>query len=169
MFYLKSLYQELVIATIEFLPNFISGIFIFLLFYAGYVIAGKLFDKILSPKDSSHLHVIHLLKKTTRVFLITFGLITMLGTWGIDVRAVIAGLGLTGVALGIALKDIIASLLAGVIIMIYKPFTIGDDIEALGVEGRVSLIDLRYTTIESNNRKHLIPNSKILSEKVTIL
>lgn len=168
-FYFKSLYQEIVLATIEFLPEFLSGLFIFALFYTAYLLAGKIFDRIFTKGDAGHKNVTSFLKKSARIALITFGFITMLGTWGIDIRAIIAGLGLTGFALGFALKDSLASILAGILSMVYKPFKVGDNISTCGVEGKVISIDMRYTTLEAESGiKHLVPNSKLLSERVTL-
>lgn len=96
-------------------------------------------------------------------------IITVLGTWGVDISALIAGLGLTGFALGFALKDVLASCIAGILILFYRPFQLNSKITVMGVEGTVIDIDLRYTTLQNKNEKHLIPNSKLISEKITIL
>jgi small conductance mechanosensitive channel len=168
-FVLQSIYQEALGATIDFMPEFVSGIFVFLIFYTAYLASGVIFNKILHRETHGKRSIIRFLKKFTRVSLIVVGIITMLGTWGVDISAIVAGLGLTGFALGFALKDVLSSLLAGIIIMVYKPFNIGGEINVCGVEGKVAGIDLRYTILESHGQRHLVPNSKILSEKVTIL
>ncbi|PIR39622.1 MAG: mechanosensitive ion channel [Alphaproteobacteria bacterium CG11_big_fil_rev_8_21_14_0_20_39_49] len=167
-FYLSSLYQEMLGATIMFWPQFISGLLIFLLFCVLYIATGVIFKRLINGRESSRQHSVKFLKKFIRLFLIIFGFITMLGTWGIDISAIVAGLGLTGFALGFALKDALSSVLAGIMIHVYKPFEVGDTISTCGSEGVVSSIDLRYTTIESNGVRHLIPNSKLISEKVLI-
>jgi len=166
--YFFSLYQELVISTIDFLPTLISGLIIFILFYIAFRICGNIFDRLAKKSDKGWNSVLPLLKSTTRITLLTVGLITMLGTWGVDVSAIIAGLGITGFALGFALKDALASLLAGTLILIYRPFRVGDTIDTCGVSGIVFAIDMRYTTIDDNGIRHLVPNSKLLSEKVSI-
>ena len=156
-------------ATILFWPQFVSGLLIFILFLVLYVVAGFIFRRLLSGKEGSRHSVVKFLQKFTRGFLFIFGFITMLGTWGIDISAIVAGLGLTGFALGFALRDALSSILAGIMVLVYKPFKVGDVIITCGSEGQVKEIDLRYTTIESNGSKHLIPNSKLISEKVTVL
>ena len=50
------------------------------------------------------------------------GVITALGTIGVDVTGLVAGFGLTGFAVGFAMKDALANLLAGVMILLYRPF-----------------------------------------------
>jgi len=109
-----------------------------------------------------------LMIKTTKIVIIVFGLITALGTMGVNVSALVAGLGLTGFALGFAFKDTIANLLSGVLILIYKPFNVGNRIVVSGYEGDVISIDLRYTCLMRNNEKILIPNSKIFTEAIKI-
>ena len=94
-----------------------------------------------------------LLARTSGITLIIFGFITALGTLGIDVSALVAGLGLTGFALGFALKDTISNLLSGILILLYKPFKIGNHISISGYEGVVVSIDLRYTELDSDGSK----------------
>ena len=110
-----------------------------------------------------------LLARSTKLVLIFFGMVTALGTLGIDITALVAGLGLTGFALGFALKDTISNLLAGVLLMIYRPFDINDRVQIGGHEGRVNTIDLRYTTLMDEDKKILIPNSMIFTNTVTVL
>ena len=106
--------------------------------------------------------------RTSRVALIAFGFVTVLGTLGINVSAIVAGLGLTGFALGFALKDTISNLLSGVLILLYRPFEIGNSIKISGYEGIVISIDLRYTELESEGNKVLIPNSKLFTDPITV-
>jgi len=110
----------------------------------------------------------HLFARTSRVALIIIGVITALGTIGIDVSALVAGLGLTGFALGFALKDTISNLLSGVLILLYRPFKVGDTIKISGNEGKVIAIDLRYTRLEADDSNTLIPNSKLFTDPVTV-
>ena len=69
-----------------------------------------------------------LLARAAKIALITLGAVTALGNLGVDVSALVAGLGLTGFALGFALRDTISNLLAGVLILLYSPFEIGNRI-----------------------------------------
>ncbi len=110
-----------------------------------------------------------LLARTSSVTLTIFGFVTALGTLGIDVSAIVAGLGLTGFALGFALKDTISNLLSGVLILLYRPFEKGNRIKISGYEGVVISIDLRYTELDSEGNKVLIPNSKLFTDPITVL
>jgi len=118
-------------------------------------------------KLDSHLTV--LLARTSSITLLTFGFVTALGTLGINVSAIVAGLGLTGFALGFALKDTISNLLSGILILLYQPFKIGNAIRVSGYEGEVVSIDLRYTELNSEGNRVLIPNSKLFIDPITVL
>jgi small-conductance mechanosensitive channel len=62
-----------------------------------------------------------LLASIARVGLLILGFVTALGTLGVNITGIVAGLGLTGFALGFALRDSIANLLAGVLILLFRP------------------------------------------------
>ena len=110
-----------------------------------------------------------LLARTSSITLIIFGIVTALGTLGVNVSALVAGLGLTGFAIGFALKDTISNLLSGVLILLYRPFEIGNRIKISGYEGIVVSIDLRYTELDAEGNKILIPNSKLFTDPITVL
>lgn len=114
-------------------------------------------------------HLTSLLARTSSITLITFGFVTALGTLGINVSAIVAGLGLTGFALGFALKDTISNLLSGILILLYQPFKIGNTIKVSGYEGDVVSIDLRYTELNSEGNRILIPNSQLFTNPITVL
>ncbi len=109
-----------------------------------------------------------LLGVSLRTLVLVIGVITALGTVGIDVSALVAGLGLTGFALGFALRDAISNFLAGLMVLFYRPFHRGDRITISGQEGQVREIDLRYTTLESEDKTILVPNSQILTNIVIV-
>ena len=96
------------------------------------------------------------------------GLITTLGTLGIDVSGIVASLGLTGFAVSFALKDSISNLLSGMLILIYRPFKVGASIKVKTFEGQVTAIDLRYTKLERDGEKILVPNSLLFTNPISI-
>ncbi len=110
-----------------------------------------------------------LLVRIVFILLVLMGAITALGTLGVDVSALVAGLGLTGFALGFALKDMVSNFLSGILILLYKPFEIGNHIKVAGYEGKVTSVDFRYTQLSSDSKKILIPNSKLFTDPVTVM
>jgi len=149
-------------------PHFVMGLFTLLPFLVAWIISFFLFNR-LKKKDKIQNPAIIFAAKVTNISIILIAIITMLGTSGVDVSAIIAGLGLTGFALGFALKDVLSSCIAGMLILFYRPFKLHSTILVMGVEGKVIDIDLRYTTLQGNDAKHLIPNSKLISEKISVL
>lgn len=116
-----------------------AGIFI------AFWIAAKILELIIGRFTGRVPHnpdLVELLGRTAKIALV-FGAVTALGTVNINVSALVAGLGLTGFALGFAFRDILSNLLAGVLILLYRPFGRGDRISVTGLEGTVTHIDLR--------------------------
>ncbi len=109
-----------------------------------------------------------LARQGLRVTLWLVGLASALGTLGINVSALVAGLGLGGFALGFALRDILANLVAGVLILVYRPFQEGEEITVAGQSGTVSAIDLRYTELASAGTRVLVPNQTIFTSAVVV-
>ena len=164
---------ELIFNTIynnisELLPNLIFSISIFLFFWLSGIFSQFLIIRI-ANKRGLNKQLLLLIGKIAKIGLIIFGLITSLGTFGINISALVAGLGLTGFALGFALKDDVSNLIAGSIILLHRPFKINDRIIVVGHEGKVIKIDLRYTTIESEDKKILLPNSILFTKEIIIL
>lgn len=112
--------------------------------------------------------VINILGSSAKGLLLTVGVIMALGTLGIDVTAIVTGLGLTGFALGFALKDIISNTLAGFLVLIFEPFRRSDRISVSSLEGIVTQITLRYTTLENGEQQILIPNANLLTNPITV-
>ena len=81
----------------------------------------------------------------------------------------IAGLGVSSVAIGFAFKDILQNLLAGILILLRQPFEVGDQIISQGHEGSVERIQTRATIIKTyDGRRVVIPNSDIYTDSVVV-
>lgn len=94
--------------------------------------------------------------------------ITMLGILGIPMTSLITLLGSAAVAIGLALQGGLSNLAGGVMLLIFKPFKVGDYIEANGNEGTVKSITLFYTTIVTiDNRVIQIPNGGLSNSSIT--
>ena len=106
--------------------------------------------------------------RSIKVGMMLFGIVTALGTLGIDIGALVAGLGLTGFALGFALKDTISNLLSGIMVIIYKPFDQDDIITVGKFEGVVKSVDLRYTVLEVDGRTVFVPNAKLFVDAIMV-
>jgi small conductance mechanosensitive channel len=96
------------------------------------------------------------------VGLMIFVIIAALGQLGIQTTSFIAVLGAAGLAVGLALQGSLSNFAAGVLMIIFKPFKVGDYVEGGGASGVVDKIEIFTTTLKSPDSKTIIvPNSKI--------
>ncbi|MBN1381580.1 MAG: mechanosensitive ion channel [Deltaproteobacteria bacterium] len=100
--------------------------------------------------------------------IIAFVIIAALGQLGVQTASFIAVVGAAGLAIGLALQGSLANFAAGVLMIIFKPFKVGDYIEAGGTAGTVEGIGIFTTELKSpDNRKIIIPNAKVTSDCIT--
>lgn len=96
------------------------------------------------------------------------GWVIALGVLGLDFAALLGALGLTSVAIGFSLKDVLSNYIAGVILLAVRPFRIGDQIAISDYEGTVTEVQLRATTIKTyDGRLIYIPNQEVFSSSIT--
>ena len=102
------------------------------------------------------------------ILMITFVVIAALGQLGIQTTSFIAVLGAAGLAIGLALQGSLSNFAAGVIMIIFRPFRVGDYIEGAGVAGTVKEIQI-FTTImvTPDNKTIIVPNAKITGDNIT--
>jgi small conductance mechanosensitive channel len=106
-----------------------------------------------------------LMVKTVRIVVLMFTLVVALDKFGFQVAPLVAGIGVAGLGIGIALQGVLSNLVAGLTIILTKPFRVGEHIELLGVHGDVTQIELFSTTLVHPDRSRVvIPNRKIVGE-----
>ena len=160
-------YEEIVSTISMNAPNLVLSIGIFIFFWISGTILKTIVRRIMSKK-SSHANISRVLASIVKNIMLIVGLITALGTLGVNISAIVAGLGLTGFAFGFAFKDMLSNFISGILIFIYEPFKLGDTIEVEGKTGKVIDINLRYVTIETENQNVLIPNSISVSKVIAV-
>jgi len=90
------------------------------------------------------------------------GILVALSQLGVQVGPLLAGLGVVGFIVGFALQDSLSNFAAGLMVLIYRPYDVGDFIEAGGVMGKVDQMNVVSTTILTpDNQKLVVPNNKI--------
>ncbi|WP_447984471.1 mechanosensitive ion channel family protein [Nitrospira sp. Nam74] len=166
---METFFKDLAHEAAIFAPKVGVGLLLFVAFWLAAVLLRAFFARLSRQADYNTAFILRLAGRTTSIALIVFGAITALGTMGINVSALVAGLGLTGFALGFALKDILSNLIAGVLILLYRPFHVNDYIMVTGLEGVVMEIDLRYTTLQKQEQKFLIPNSVLFTNSIGLV
>lgn len=108
-----------------------------------------------------------LIKQLTYYVILAIGLVVAADALGFAPQTVVTGLGLTGLALGFALKDILSNFVSGLLILSLRPFEIGDQIVVGGTEGTVERIELRATQIRTyDGRVALVPNAEVFTSRI---
>jgi small conductance mechanosensitive channel len=121
--------------------------------------------------DSSRVNLSQLLENQIVSFtgkaVMFLGLLVALSQLGIELGPLLAGLGIAGFIIGFALQDTLSNFAAGMMILIYRPYDVGDAVEAGGVMGSVKAMNLVSTTIATwDNQKLVVPNSKIWGDVI---
>jgi small conductance mechanosensitive channel len=94
-------------------------------------------------------------------------LLTALGKLGVETTSFLAILGAAGLAIGLALKDSLGNFASGVMIIMFKPFKVGDVVTAAGVTGSVSEVGIFNSVfITPDNQKIIVPNGAITSGSI---
>ncbi|HEY8328798.1 MAG TPA: mechanosensitive ion channel domain-containing protein [Rhodanobacter sp.] len=93
--------------------------------------------------------------------------VTALGVLGVPSAPLVAALGTAGLAIGLALQGSLSNLAWGVLLVVFRPFRVGDYVSAGGTEGTVQSINLMHTQlILPDNREAILPNAKIGSDAI---
>lgn len=152
------------------LPLIGVGVVIFLIFLAIAYFARKI---IVTAAGKAHLDDMlgSLLARIGYIIVIIFGLFVAATVIfpGVNAGDLIAGLGIGSVALGFAFKDVMQNLLAGFLILLYRPFKIGDQIKVDDYEGTVEEINVRATKMKTyDGERVVIPNSDLYMKSVLV-
>ena len=106
-----------------------------------------------------------LLVRILKILVVALTLIVALDTFGVQVGPLIAGIGVAGVGIGLALQGVLSNVMAGLSIIFTKPYRVGEYIEIAGVYGQVEMIDIFSTKLVHADRSRVvIPNRKIVGE-----
>jgi len=99
--------------------------------------------------------------------LMVFIVLAALGQLGVQTTSFIAVLGAAGLAVGLALQGSLSNFAAGVMIIIFRPFKIGDYVEGGGTGGAVKAIHICTTTLTTpDNKRVIVPNSKMMGDNI---
>ncbi|ADD69023.1 MscS Mechanosensitive ion channel [Denitrovibrio acetiphilus DSM 12809] len=152
------------------LTNGLNIIYALLIFIVGHYIA-KIIAKVAGKalgKASVEITLSRFLTKLIYYMLLAAVVIAALNRLGIETTSVVAVFATAGLAIGLALKDSLSNLAAGVMIIIFKPFIIGNFVEAAGTSGIVDEISIFTTKLKTpDNKIIIIPNSAVLGANIT--
>lgn len=142
----------------------IGAIIILILGRIGAGIGRKIVKRMLE-RTKTDVAVTSFVSNLTFALIVTLAVLAALAKFGIQTASFIAVLGALGFAVGFALQGSLANFAAGILILVLRPFKVGDFVEGAGVAGSVKEIDL-FTTILAtpDNVKILVPNGKMFGD-----
>ena len=147
--------------------NIIGAILIFLV---GKWLARRISNLVakLLERNKIDLALAHFLANLTYYSLIVLVVVAAAGRLGINTTSFLTIIGAAGLAVGLALKDSLSNFAAGVMLVLFRPFTIGDVVSTAGITAKVEKITIFNTLFCSpDNQLIIVPNNKIISDIIT--
>jgi small conductance mechanosensitive channel len=106
-----------------------------------------------------------LIVRAVRLVVFALGIVAALDKFGVQIAPLIAGIGVAGIGVGFALQGVLSNIVAGLTIIVTKPFRVGEYIAVAGVHGEVASIDLPTTVLlHTDHSRVIVPNRKIVGE-----
>jgi small conductance mechanosensitive channel len=140
------------------------------IFYVGRVVVAMVVGaiaKLLRSREMDEI-LVSFLTSILRWVLLLFVVIAALSQLGINTTSLVALLGAAGLAIGLSLQSSLANFAAGVMLIIFRPFTKGNFVEAGGAMGVVDKISIFTTTMTTpDNKEIIVPNGSILGNNIT--
>lgn len=141
-----------------------------LIYYVGKAVANGLRNLVSKAMNLQKVEptLVHFAESAIYYGLMAVVLLAAISNIGIQTTSFMAILGAAGLAVGLALKDTLSNIGSAVVILVFRPFKVGDYISAGGAEGVVDKISLFTTTISPvDNRMIIVPNSAITAGNIT--
>jgi small-conductance mechanosensitive channel len=159
-------YTNVWLKMITFLPELGSAIFvIFFTWITARFVRSTIRQAM--EKTSADQNIQSLVVRIGGVFTWLIGLTVMISVLKIDAAGIFAALGLTGAALGFAIRDIIANFISGIVLLSSRPFKIGDSVTIETFEGTVEDLAIRSTILKTVDGKEIsIPNAKVFNSVI---
>lgn len=162
--------EEILVKLQEFVMfyglNILSAILILIIGRIVVAMLIKLMKKVMLKSEIDDT-LISFAASVSYVALMAFVFISALSKLGIQTASFIALIGAAGLAIGLALQGSLSNFASGVLLIIFKPFKLGDYIEGGGVAGVVDEIGIFTTSLKSpDNKKIIVPNSKMTGDNI---
>lgn len=141
-----------------------------IIFVIGRIVVGlvmSMFRRLMAKSKYDEM-LINFLESIISAILMLFVIVASLNELGVDTTSLVAIVGAAGLAIGLSLQDSLKNFAAGVMLLVFKPFTAGNFIEAAGTMGTVQKIGIFHTTMTSvDNKEITIPNGNIYNGNIT--
>ncbi|ATG40752.1 mechanosensitive ion channel family protein [Phaeobacter piscinae] len=160
------------LVTLEFLAQAMGSVLAaIVILLAGFIVASWVKRRIVQIGDSHaslDVTLFHFLGNLARYVILAFALLFVLNTFGVETTSIIAAIGAAGLAIGLAMQGALSNVAAGIMLILFRPFKLGDFIEVNDEMGTVKEITLNNTVIASlSNLKVIIPNSEVWGNTIT--
>lgn len=136
----------------------------------GYMVAGWAAKKVrnaTSKSDNVDDTLVPVLAQTTRILILIITLLAVLGQFGVETTSVVAILGAAGLAVGLALQGTLSNIAAGMMLLMLRPFKVGDAVSVGGTMGVVDAIGLFTTEMHTfDNIGIVMPNSRVWGSEI---
>lgn len=152
------------------IPWGISGVQALIVFIVGRWLAKRLvsFSGKAMTRSKMDVMLVEFVESMLYWLLLLIVVVATLSQLGVDTTSMIALLGAAGLAVGLALKDTMSNFAAGVLLLIFRPFKVGDFITAAGVSGSIEKMHIFTTTmLTTDNKENIVPNSAIYGGVIT--
>ena len=141
-----------------------------LIFYVGKVVVGfiiRALGKVMQARDVDKT-LETFLSNFLRMALMVVVIIAAISQIGIQTTSFIAIFGAAGLAVGLALQGSLSNFAAGVLIVLFRPYRVGDFVEAAGIAGSVEQVQILTTILKTpDNKQIIVPNSQIMDSVIT--
>ncbi|MCC7119466.1 MAG: mechanosensitive ion channel family protein [Anaerolineales bacterium] len=162
---MESYLSNLLDLGLKALPNLLLALFIFFLSLYLARALSRLLKRVLLTRQTAS-NVTHLLADILKWTIIILGCLSALQRF-FDVTAFIAGLGILGVIVGFALQNILQNFVSGIILLVQQPFTVGDDVQLLEIDGLALQINIRTTELQAKDgRIVILPNAEVIARPI---
>jgi small conductance mechanosensitive channel len=142
--------------------NVVGAIIILIVGYIAAGWAAKMTSSALSKSEKVDDTIRHFVSSLVRYGVIIFTVLAVLNRFGVETTSFIAVLGAAGLAIGLAFQGTLSNISAGFMLLLFRPFRVGQFIEAAGQSGTVESITLFITELNTADNVHIIiPNSQL--------
>ena len=160
------------VLTIPFLASIAGSVLTAILILVVGFVLGRWADRRISglSKRYSRLDdtLFTFLGNISRYAILTFTILFVLNTFGVQTTSIVAVIGAAGLAVGLALQGTLSNVAAGVMIIIFRPFKLGDFVDVSGVMGTVKSINLNFIELATaDNLQVIVPNAKVWGNTIT--
>ncbi|MCB9838715.1 MAG: mechanosensitive ion channel [Phycisphaeraceae bacterium] len=147
----------------------VSAVKVILIVFVGWVLAGwaRRLTRNALKRAGIELTLAKFLSNLSRWAILALVVISVMSVFGIETTSFAALIGAAGLAIGLAFQGTLGNMASGIMLLLFRPFKVGDFITCAGVSGTVDEIELFFTTLDTpENRRIIIPNGNVFGSTI---